>query len=44
MLESCVGYKEAFGYQAEVDHKYAWKPTQSKWKLFEKLRPILEKK
>jgi hypothetical protein len=41
MLDSCIAYKDAFGYYYEVDNKYEWKPTPSQWELYEKFKPIL---
>jgi hypothetical protein len=41
MLDTCILYKSAFGYYAQVDKNYAWKPTESEWNMYEKIRPIL---
>jgi hypothetical protein len=36
MPDTCIAYKDAFGYYKEVDNNYAWKPTNSEWVIFEK--------
>ena len=41
MLDTCIQYRPAFGYYAQVDQNYAWKPTESEWNIYEKIRPIL---
>ena len=41
MLDTCIEYRFAFGYYAQVDQNYAWKPTESEWNIYEKIRPIL---
>ena len=41
MLDTCIDYKDAFGYYEDVDTSYVWKPSDSDWVLFEKIRPIL---
>ena len=41
MLDTCIDYKDAFGYYKEVDTSYVWKPSDSDWVLFGKIRPIL---
>jgi hypothetical protein len=41
MLNTCIEYRAAFGYYALVDQNYAWKPTDSQWDMYEKIRPIL---
>ncbi|XP_066335366.1 zinc finger BED domain-containing protein RICESLEEPER 2-like [Miscanthus floridulus] len=41
MLDTCIAYKDAFGYYEDVDTSYVWKPSDSDWVLFEKIRPIL---
>jgi hypothetical protein len=41
MLDCCNEYKDAFGYYCEVDNTYVWKPSQSQWQLYDKIRPIL---
>ena len=41
MLNTCIEYRSAFGYYAQVDQNYAWKPTDSEWDMYEKIRPIL---
>ena len=42
MLDCCNVYKDAFGYYCEVDNTYVWKPSQSQWELYDKIRPILK--
>uniref|UniRef100_A0A0A8ZZ11 hAT-like transposase RNase-H fold domain-containing protein n=1 Tax=Arundo donax TaxID=35708 RepID=A0A0A8ZZ11_ARUDO len=41
MLDSCIEYRDAFGYYTEVDHNYEWQPTQSEWALYERIKSIL---
>jgi hypothetical protein len=41
MLDTCIEYRSAFGYYAQVDQNYVWKPTDSLWDMYEKIRPIL---
>ena len=41
MLDTCIAYKDAFGYYEDVDTSYVWKPSDSDWVLFGKIRPIL---
>ncbi|KAG2570423.1 hypothetical protein PVAP13_7KG053036 [Panicum virgatum] len=41
MFDTCIEYRSAFGYYAQVDQNYAWKPTESEWNIYEKIRPIL---
>jgi hypothetical protein len=41
MLDTCIEYRAAFGYYAQIDQNYAWKPTESEWNIYEKIRPIL---
>ena len=41
MLDTCIQYRPAFGYYAQVDQNYAWKPTESEWNIYKKIRPIL---
>jgi len=42
VLDCCNEYKDAFGYYCEVDNTYVWKPSQSQWELYDKIRPILK--
>ena len=42
MLDCCNEYKDAFGYYSEVDNMYVWKPSESHWQLYDKIRPILK--
>ena len=41
MLDTCIQYSPAFSYYAQVDQNYAWKPTESEWNIYEKIRSIL---
>jgi hypothetical protein len=41
MLDTCMEYRDAFRYYAEVDHNYVWQPTQTDWDKYQKIRPIL---
>ena len=41
MLDTCMEYRDAFRYYAEVDHNYVWQPTQTDWDKYHKIRPIL---
>jgi hypothetical protein len=41
MLDSCLDYKEAFGYYFEIDNNYEWKTSDSQWLLYDKIKPIL---
>jgi hypothetical protein len=41
MLDTCIEYRTAFGYYAQVDQNYTWKPTDSQWNMYEKIKPIL---
>jgi hypothetical protein len=41
MLDTCIEYRSAFGYYAQVDQNYVWKPTDSLWDMYEKIRLIL---
>lgn len=41
MLDCCLEYNDAFGYYSEADTSYEWKPTNSEWELYGKLKPIL---
>ncbi|KAJ1280364.1 hypothetical protein BS78_04G226700 [Paspalum vaginatum] len=41
MLDTCIQYRAAFGYYAQVDHNYVWQPTESDWDKYDKIRPIL---
>jgi len=41
MFDTCIEYRSAFSYYAQVDQNYAWKPTESEWNIYEKIRPIL---
>jgi hypothetical protein len=41
MLDTCIEYRSAFGSYAQIDQNYAWKPTESDWNIYEKIRSIL---
>jgi hypothetical protein len=41
MLDAYLDYNGAFGYYYEADNNYEWKPSDSQWLLYDKIRRVL---